>query len=140
MQDGIAAAQRVESRGTFGGGAVDDFVEDGRDTRQTFGGGRIDHDKPASRSWRSRALATRNSRSIVRSETQGRRGDGQEVCAILTGDIGVDQAQIRFVNQCPGLERVAGAFAAHRAPGHAGQFLVQERQQAIERRAVAGAP
>jgi hypothetical protein len=52
----------------------------------------------------------------------------------------VDQFQVGLVNQCGGLEGMVGAFAPQLAGGDAAQFVIDERQQSVERARITSRP
>jgi hypothetical protein len=67
-------------------------------------------------------------------------GDRDEVGAIPEGDVGVDQPDIRFVDERASLQSVVGTFGLQGTPRKAGELAVDDGQQPIERVAVAAAP
>jgi hypothetical protein len=44
----------------------------------------------------------------------------------------LDQPDVRLIDECGSLERMAGAFAAHMAPREAAQFPMDEGQQPVQ--------
>ena len=69
------------------------------------------------------------------------RGDRKEVRAILPVDVAlIDQLHISLVDQAGRLQRAVAAFVRHVARGDHVELVVDERDQAIERRAVAVLP
>jgi hypothetical protein len=65
--------------------------------------------------------------------TRGLSTRREEVCAVARGGARTaDQPQVRLVNQCRRLERLAGALVAQTRASHAARFLVDEREQSVE--------
>jgi hypothetical protein len=64
-----------------------------------------------------------------------------EVCAVSPVDVSlVDQFHVGLVDQCGGLEGMARAFPSQLARGDAAHFVIDERQQSIERVPIASGP
>ena len=61
------------------------------------------------------------------------RGQRKEMCAILQGDVGMDEAQERFVHDRRRLQGVAAALGAHEVTGEAAQFVIHEGGQTFQR-------
>jgi hypothetical protein len=53
---------------------------------------------------------------------------------------GIDKPQIRFVDKCRGLEGMAAFFASHVMVSSAVEFVVDERNQPLQRLPIASAP
>jgi len=69
------------------------------------------------------------------------RGDAEELRAALPGDaILPDQPEVRFVDQCGGLQRVVRPLAAEVRHGAPSQFPVDEREQIVARLKVSVTP
>src|SRR5262245_14093997 len=69
------------------------------------------------------------------------RGDGEEMPAVFQPHLaGVNQPQISFVDKRRGLQRMAGAFAAHLLFRKPAQFAVNQWYQLIHRRLITIAP
>ena len=65
----------------------------------------------------------------------------KEVCSILPADfLYLEQTQVRLVDKSTRLKRMARAFSCHIAAGQASEFRVDERDQLVERRLIAGTP
>lgn len=54
--------------------------------------------------------------------------------------IDVDESKVHLVNQCGCLERVPRRLASETTPCHPAQFVIDERDQVVERRGVSLAP
>lgn len=66
---------------------------------------------------------------------------GEKVSAIVPVDaFDVDQTNVRFVDECRGLQRVAGALVPHVPVRQTAQLLVDERGEAIECREITTVP
>ena len=59
-------------------------------------------------------------------------GDGEEMRAVLPGDVHLDELDERFVDDGGGLQSVAGPLALHVAAGAVAQLLINERRQPLE--------
>jgi hypothetical protein len=69
------------------------------------------------------------------------RRHGQEVGAILPVDpLDIDQTQVCLVNEGGRLEAVPCLLPSHASPCNAVQFVVDERDQLVQRRLVSAAP
>ena len=65
---------------------------------------------------------------------------GEEVCPVFAREtFRVDKAQVRYMHQCGGLQRVL-TLVAHVAARHAVELSVDQRRQTVEGRLVAVAP
>ncbi len=79
-----------------------------------------------------------SSRIVDEDPPHGLRCDCHEVCAVLPGNIAlVDQLKIGFVNQRRSIERVAGSLPPQLMLRQAPQLLVNQRQEMIDRLAIA---
>jgi hypothetical protein len=54
--------------------------------------------------------------------------------------LGINETQVRFVDQRRGLEAMRGPFAAHAPLGDLVQFIMNQRDQTVERPRVATSP
>ena len=69
------------------------------------------------------------------------RGDAEELRATLPGDAILScQPEVRFVDQCGGLQRVIRPFAAKIRPRSPSQFPVDQREQVVPRFKVSVTP
>src|SRR5262249_29488739 len=66
--------------------------------------------------------------------------NSEEVRAILTGHIAVNQTQVRFVDQSRGLQGMTRSLAAHVVASQASQFVFNDRDQPVERDLIAFPP
>ena len=93
------------------------------------------------RSARIALLVALGARGIHQNAPHEARGHREEVHAILPLDLlDFDQPEIRLVDERRGLKRMPDAFVAHVAPRDTAQFLMDERQQLIERGLLTSAP
>jgi hypothetical protein len=68
-------------------------------------------------------------------------GEAQEVGSVLPFHaLPLSETNVRFIDQCRGLERVAHAFASHVAASEPAEFLLDKRDQFVNRGAIAVAP
>lgn len=65
---------------------------------------------------------------------------GEEVRTIFPRHVCANEANVRFVDQCGGLQRMLRTLVPHVVPGEASQIAVNQRHQLIERVLVAVAP
>ena len=95
--------------------------------------GQIGHAMQVAAAFDREALAR-----VVHDDAAHRRsGVGEEMRAVLELGVGAaDQAQIGFVHQAGGVQRLS-VLPVQLAPGHAVQFAVERGQHAIERATVA---
>ena len=84
---------------------------------------------------------TPRARVIHQNQPHQLRRHCEEMRAILPAHRALpDQAQINLVDQRAGLQRVSGALPPQVAVRQAMQFLVNQRHQPVERRAIPAAP
>ena len=82
---------------------------------------------------RAAALFTEPGLGVIHQDTSHLpRGHGEEMRAVLPGDIHLDQLDERFVNDGRGLQRVARPLALHVAAGAVAQLLIYERRQSFQ--------
>jgi hypothetical protein len=65
----------------------------------------------------------------------------EEVSPVRQGHaVDIDQSKVDLVNECSRLKGVPRSFATKMATRHPTQFVVDERDQAVERRGISLAP
>jgi hypothetical protein len=80
-------------------------------------------------------------RVVDEDAAHGLGRDAEEVRAVLPLHLAlVDELEVRLVDEGGGLEGVVGALAPQVARGELMQFAVDEREQVLQRVAVAAAP
>ena len=63
------------------------------------------------------------------------------MCAILPADLlDLEQTQVGLVDKSTRLKRMTGAFFCHVTAGEASEFRVDQWDQLVERRLIAGTP
>jgi hypothetical protein len=80
-------------------------------------------------------------RMIDKNAPHQLRRHAEEVGTVLPANIPpVNQPKINLINQCRGLQGVAGTFLAHVASSQSMQFRLDERNQLLEGRLIAVTP
>jgi hypothetical protein len=80
-------------------------------------------------------------RVVDQDVTHRLRGNAKKMSAVMKVFLFLfDQAQVRLMDQCGGLQRMSGVLLAHMTPRHLPQFVVDERHQLVERLTVTVIP